>query len=69
MSSDTSRILTDPFAVKNPLTVQVLGICSALAVTSQLEPSLIMGLSVTAVICVGNVVVSLIRKMIPNKLK
>ena len=53
----------------NPVTVQVLGICSALAVTSQLKPALVMGLSVTVITAFSNVIISLIRKTIPNRIR
>ena len=55
--------------MNNPVTVQVLGICSALAVTSKLEPAIVMGLSVTIITAFSNVVISLIRKTIPNRIR
>ena len=53
----------------NPVTVQVLGICSALAVTAQLEPALVMGLSVTVITAFANVIISLLRKTVPNRIR
>ena len=53
----------------NPVTVQVLGICSALAVTNKLEPAIVMGLSVTIIVAMANVIISLIRKTIPNRIR
>ncbi len=63
------KTFTDPLIVNNPITVQILGICSSLAVTTQLKPSLVMGLSVTAVVAGSNLVISLIRHLIPNKIR
>lgn len=62
-------ILFEPIEKNNPVTVQVLGICSALAVTSKLEPSIVMALSVTVVTALGNVIISLLRKTIPNSIR
>ncbi|MDN4754047.1 NADH:ubiquinone reductase (Na(+)-transporting) subunit D [Porphyromonadaceae bacterium W3.11] len=59
----------DPISKNNPVVVQVLGICSALAVTSKLEPSIVMALSVTVVIAFANVIISLLRKTIPNNIR
>ena len=53
----------------NPITVQVLGICSALAVTAQLKPSVVMAISVTAVLALANVIISLLRNTIPNRIR
>lgn len=61
--------LKDPFLVNNPITIQVLGICSTLAVTAQLKPSLVMGIALMSVVAGSNVVISLIRKLIPNKVR
>ena len=55
--------------LNNPVAVQVLGICSALAVTSQLEPAIVMGLSVTIITAFANVIISLLRKTIPNRIR
>lgn len=62
-------ILFDPISKNNPVVVQVLGICSALAVTSKLEPAIVMALSVTIVVALGNVIISLLRKTIPNSIR
>lgn len=61
--------LLDPLNKNNPVLVQVLGICSALAVTSKLGPAIVMALSVTIVVALGNVVISLLRKSIPNNIR
>lgn len=59
----------EPIVHNNPVTIQILGICSALAVTTQLKPSLVMGLAVTVIIVFSNLVVSLIRTLIPKKIR
>ena len=61
--------LVGPLSKNNPIMVQMLGICSALAVTSKLEPSIVMALSVTVVVAFSNVVISLLRKTIPNRIR
>ena len=61
--------LGEPATSINPVTVQVLGICSALAVTAKLEPAIVMGLSVTVITAFSNVVISLLRKTIPNRIR
>ena len=61
--------LLGPLSKNNPIMVQMLGICSALAVTSKLEPALVMGLSVTIVVAFANVVISLLRKGLPNRIR
>ena len=58
-----------PLSKNNPIMVQMLGICSALAVTSKLEPAIVMALSVTIVVAFANVVISLLRKGIPNRIR
>lgn len=58
-----------PLNLNNPIVVQILGICSALAVTSQLKPAIVMGLSVTVIVAFSNVIISLIRKTIPNRIR
>ena len=65
---DTSLIL-DPLADNNPITIQVLGICSALAITAELKASIVMALSVMFVLGMGNVVISLMRNIIPSKIR
>ena len=62
-------LILDPLLDKNPITVQVLGICSALAITAQLKPSIIMAISVMFVLAMGNVVISLMRNIIPSKIR
>ena len=61
--------LKTPLGMNNPVTVQVLGICSALAVTAQLKPAIVMGLSVTIIVALANVIISLIRNTIPNRIR
>ena len=68
-SKKNKRILTDPLDDNNPITVQVLGICSALAVTTQLMPSLIMAISVIFVTAFSNLAISLLRNTVPNKIR
>jgi Na+-transporting NADH:ubiquinone oxidoreductase subunit D len=62
-------LLTDPLDDNNPITVQVLGICSALAITVQLKPAFVMSLSVVAVMGASNVIISLLRNLIPNRIR
>ena len=62
-------VFVGPLSLNNPVTVQVLGICSALAVTAQLVPALVMGLSVTIITAIANVVISLLRNTIPNRIR
>ncbi len=68
-SKKNLKLLTDPLNDSNPITVQVLGICSALAVTAQLKPSVVMSLSVVAVLAFANVIISLLRNTIPNRIR
>ncbi|WP_339888218.1 NADH:ubiquinone reductase (Na(+)-transporting) subunit D [uncultured Flavobacterium sp.] len=68
-SKKNMALLKDPLTDNNPVTVQVLGICSALAITAELKASLIMGLSVIFVLGVGNVVISLMRNIIPSAIR
>jgi Na+-transporting NADH:ubiquinone oxidoreductase subunit D len=68
-SEKTMKVFKDPFMENNPITIQILGICSTLAVTTQLKPSLIMGLAVTAVVAGANVAISLIRNFIPPRVR
>lgn len=58
-----------PLSQNNPIVIQVLGICSALAVTVQLKPALVMGISVTVIVALSNVVISLLRNTIPNNVR
>tara|TARA_R110000850_G_scaffold30703_5_gene84827 strand:- start:396 stop:1019 length:624 start_codon:yes stop_codon:yes gene_type:complete len=69
MADKSSRIVLDPLFNKNPIALQVLGICSALAVTTKLETVFVMAAAVTAVLCVSNTVISLIRNFIPNSIR
>ncbi|MGB1232121.1 MAG: NADH:ubiquinone reductase (Na(+)-transporting) subunit D [Winogradskyella sp.] len=64
-----SRLILDPLTDDNPITIQVLGICSALAITAELEASIVMSISVLFVLGVGNVVISLMRNIIPSKIR
>ena len=67
--TDIRKVLFNPFSKNNPVVVQILGICSILAVTVKLEPAIVMGLSVIAVLAFSNVIISLIRKTIPNSVR
>lgn len=69
MANKNKEVLLGPLSSNNPVLIQVLGICSALAVTSQLKPALVMGLSVTAVLAFANVIISLIRNTIPTRIR
>src|SRR5690606_29222804 len=69
LSRKDSKLVTDPLLDNNPITVQVLGICSALAITAQLQASVVMAVSVMAVLAMGNVVISLLRNVIPGKIR
>ena len=64
-----SKLILDPLTDNNPITIQVLGICSALAITAQLKASIVMTVSVLFVMGIGNVVMSLIRNIIPSKIR
>ena len=68
-SKKNKEVFTAPLGKNNPVTVQVLGICSALAVTAQLKPAIVMGLSVTIIVALSNLVISLLRKTIPNRVR
>ncbi|MEY2971621.1 MAG: NADH:ubiquinone reductase (Na(+)-transporting) subunit D [Schleiferiaceae bacterium] len=68
-SKKNRRLFVDPFNENNPITVQVLGICSALAITVKLKPALVMGLSVMVVTAAANVITSLMRNLIPNRIR
>jgi len=69
LSKKDRGLILDPLADNNPITIQVLGICSALAITAQLKASIVMALSVVFVLAVGNVVISLMRNIIPSKIR
>ncbi|HOO83998.1 MAG TPA: NADH:ubiquinone reductase (Na(+)-transporting) subunit D [Prolixibacteraceae bacterium] len=68
-SKKNLKLLTDPLGSQNPITVQVLGICSALAVTAQMKPAFVMTISVMAVLALSNVIISLLRNSIPNRIR
>ncbi len=69
LSRKNRKLLTDPLNDNNPITVQVLGICSALAVTTQVKPALVMAISVTLVTAFSNLFISMMRKSIPSKIR
>src|SRR5574344_2066892 len=69
MNEELKNTLLGPLSKNNPIAVQVLGICSALAVTVELKPALVMGISVTIIVALANVVISLIRNTIPNSVR
>jgi Na+-transporting NADH:ubiquinone oxidoreductase subunit D len=68
-SKKNKKLVTNPLDIDNPITVQVLGICSALAVTTQLKPALIMTISLTVVTACSNVAISLMRHAIPSRIR
>jgi Na+-transporting NADH:ubiquinone oxidoreductase subunit D len=68
-SKQNRALLIDPLDDNNPITVQVLGICSALAITVQLKPAIVMALAVLFVLVFSNVIVSLLRNLIPNRIR
>ena len=68
-SPQNRTVLKDPLSDNNPITIQVLGICSALAVTTQVKPSLVMGIAVIFVLVSSNLVISLMRNLIPNNVR
>ncbi len=68
-SPANKKLLKDPLNDSNPITVQVLGICSALAVTVQMKPSIVMAVSVVVVCAFSNLVISLLRNLIPNRIR
>ena len=69
MATKIKEVFFNPFSKNNPVIVQVLGICSVLAVTAKIEPALVMGISVTAVLAFSNVIISLIRNTIPTNIR
>ena len=69
MASDTKKLVTEPVADNNPIILQVLGICSALAVTTQMSTALTMCIALTFVLCASNVLISLIRAHIPSSIR
>ena len=68
-SPRNKRLIFNPLSKDNPITVQVLGICSALAVTAKLEPAVVMSVSVLAVLAFANVIISLLRNTIPPRIR
>jgi len=68
-SAKNRKLLTNPLGSENPITIQVLGICSALAVTAKLEPAVVLTISVMAVLALANVIVSLLRNTIPSRIR
>ena len=68
-SKKNKLLITDPLSDNNPITIQVLGICSALAVTVQMKNALVMSIAVLAVLILGNLVVSLMRNLIPGRIR
>lgn len=69
LSKKDAKLITDPLADNNPITIQVLGICSALAITAELKASIVMALAVLFVLAMGNVAISLLRNIIPPKIR
>ncbi len=69
LSKRRKRIVADPLNEDNPITVQVLGICSALAVTVKMQPTLVMSIAVVFVIVFSNLIISLMRNLIPNRVR
>jgi Na+-transporting NADH:ubiquinone oxidoreductase subunit D len=69
LSKKDANLILDPLADNNPITIQVLGICSALAITAELKASIVMALSVMFVLAMGNVAISLLRNVIPPKIR
>ena len=68
-SKKNKKLITDPLDSNNPVTVQVLGICSALAITVQLKPAIVMAISTLFVLSVANVVISLMRNLVPSRIR
>ena len=69
LSKRRKKLISDPLNEDNPITIQVLGICSALAITIKIEPTIIMALSVTFTIVFSNLLISLIRNLVPNRIR
>lgn len=68
-SAKNKEVIVGPLSLNNPITVQVLGICSSLAVTAKLEPAIVMGMSVTIIVAISNVIISLLRNTIPTRIR
>lgn len=69
MSNKNIDLIKMPFSKNNPITVQVLGVCSCLAVTAQLKPAVVMAVSVTVVVALSNLIISLLRNTIPPRIR
>ncbi|MFD1095128.1 NADH:ubiquinone reductase (Na(+)-transporting) subunit D [Salegentibacter chungangensis] len=69
LSKKNRKLLSDPLDDNNPITVQVLGICSALAITVQLEPAVVMAIAVMAVMAFSNMIISMLRNLIPSRIR
>ncbi|MFZ2287542.1 MAG: NADH:ubiquinone reductase (Na(+)-transporting) subunit D [Bacteroidales bacterium] len=68
-TAKTKKLLTNPLGMENPITVQVLGICSALAVTVKMKPAIVMAISVTVVVALSNLIIAMMRKSIPGRIR
>ena len=69
LSKKNKEAFFNPLSKDNPVLVQILGICSALAVTASLEPAIVMGISVIAVLAFSNVIISFLRKTVPTNIR
>jgi len=69
LSAKNKKLLKNPLGIENPITVQVLGICSALAVTVKMKPAIVMAISVTVVVALSNMIIALMRKSIPGRIR
>ena len=68
-SKKNRKLISNPLDIDNPITVQVLGICSALAVTTQMKPALVMAVALTVVTASSNVIISLMRNTVPSRIR
>ncbi len=68
-SAKNKKLFTNPLGMDNPITVQVLGICSALAVTVKMKPAIVMAISVTVVVALSNLIIALMRRSIPGRIR
>ena len=68
-SKKEKKLITNPLDIDNPITVQILGICSALAITSQMKPALVMSLGLTVVTAFSNLIISAMRNSIPSRIR
>lgn len=68
-SKKNKKLISNPLDIDNPITVQVLGVCSALAVTTQMKPALVMSIGLTVVTAASNVVISMMRNTIPSRIR